>query len=369
MATIGDTGAPSTNTVYFDALLSSTLNGYVDGGKLIDNIFKDSAFLAWLRNNEAWKSQLGGERIAMPLMYGKNETIKSYSGYETLDTTPQEGMTTAFYEWKELGGTISISRKEEKQNSGESKLMGLLESKIMQAEMSIRETLNSQLLRGTVSGTTFIPGNAVKDLNPLGYFLRKDNTTDPTTGGNVGNISGSSNSWWRHRTAVLDSGSADTGNDFALAVTTYAGLKVALHRMYNTCGLGSGGNPDICVSDQITFETYENALDQQVRYTNQAFGDMGFDNVKLKGATMVYDEMVPDVDNGTVALTAGTAFFINTKFYRAFYEADTQFAVTPFIEPENQTAKTAKILFMGNAGISNMRKHGVCYGISRTITS
>lgn len=368
MATIGDTSAPSTNTTYYDALLSTTLNNYVSGGTLFDNIFKDSAFLAYIKNNAAIKTQDGGERIAMPLMYGKNTTVKSYEGEEVLDTTLQDGMTTAFYEWKEIGGTIGITRKEERQNSGESRIIGLLESKIQQAEMSMREELNRQLLLGDVSSATFVPGNSAKDMYPLAYFLRKDNTTDPTAGGNVGNIA-ASNSWWRHNTAVLNSGSTDTGNAFALSVSTYAGLKVALHRMYNYCGRGSGGFPDLVVSNQETYETYENALDQQVRYTNQQMADMGFQTIKLKGATMLWDETVPDVDTGTAALTTGTAFFLNTKFYKLIIDAQTDMVVTPFVEPENQTVKTAKILFMGNAAVSNMRKHGVAYAISTSITS
>ena len=76
MATIGDTGAPSTNTVYYDALLSTTLAAFRD--TLVDNIFKDSAYLAALRLTDAVKKQNGGERVAMPLMYGKNSTVKSY---------------------------------------------------------------------------------------------------------------------------------------------------------------------------------------------------------------------------------------------------------------------------------------------------
>lgn len=370
MATVGETSAPSTNTVYYDALLSSTLNAYAAGTELFDNIFKESAFLAFMRQSNAVKKQDGGERIALPLMFGKNETVKSYSGYETLDTTPQEGMTTAFYEWKELAGTISISRKEERQNSGEARIINLLESKIKQAEMSMSEELNTQLLQGTVSGATFVPGNSAKDMYPLGYFLRKANATDPTTGGNVGNISGATESWWRHKTAVADSASTDAGNSFALSVTSYAGLKAAMHRMYNYCGRGGGGFPDLCIADQVTFETYENALDQQVRYTNQSMGDMGFDTIKVKGATAVWDELVPDIDNGdTDTSDDGTAFFINTKFYHLVIDSMTDMVVTPFIEPENQTAKTAKILFMGNAAVSNLRKHGVLYAISQAITS
>jgi len=372
MTTIGNTGAPSTNTTYYDALLSTTLDAYVGGGTMFDQIFKDSAFLAFLRLSDAIKKQNGGERIRVPLMYGDNSTIKSYSGYDTLDTTPQDGMTTAFYEWREIGGTISISRKEERQNSGEAALINLLQSKIKQAEMTMRETLNSQLLLGTVSGTTFVPGNDAKDLNPLGYFLRKDNTANPAAGGNVGNLSASANAWWRHHTAVFDSGSKDTGNDFALTVSTWKGLNVALKRLYNFCSRGTGGAPNACVMDQTTFESYESSLDDKVRYTNTKMADMGFDTIKLRGATCLWDELVPSIDTGDVAGGAtftGTAFMLNTNFYHLIIDSETDIVTTPFVEPENQTAKTAKILFMGNAGVSNLRKMGVAYAISQSIVS
>jgi len=372
MATIGSTSAPSTNTVYYDALLSSTLDAYVSGGSMFDNVFKDSAFLAALRQMGAVQKQNGGERIRAPLMYEGNSTVKSYSGEETLDTTLQDGMTTAFYEWREIGGTIGITRKEERQNSGEAAILNLLEAKIKQAEMQMRETLNTQLVQGTVSGTTFVPGNSAKDLNPLGWFLRKANATDPTAGGTVGNIAGATYSWWRHQTAVADSGTKDTGNAFALSVSTYAGLKVALKRMYNYCSRGSGGAPNLILMDQGTFETYENALDTQVRYTNTALADMGFDNIKLRGGTCVWDELVPGIDTGDVAGAAnftGTAFFLNTNFYKLVIDSQTDIVTTPFVEPENQTVKTAKILFMGNAVCSNLRKLGVLYAISQSIVA
>jgi hypothetical protein len=345
------------------------LDAYVGSGTLFDNIFKDSAFLAAMRSMNAIDYQNGGERIRAPLMYGKNSTVKSYSDYDTLDTTPQDGITTAFYEWAELGGTISISRKEERQNSGEAAIIGLLKSKIMQAEMSMREELNTQLLRGTVSGATFVPGNSAKDLNPLGWFLRKNNQVDPTAGGDVGNLAGDTYSWWRHRTAVADSASTDTGNDFALSVSTYKGLVVALRRMYNYCSRGSGGSPNLAVMDQVTYETYENALDDKVRYSNTTLADMGFDNIKLRGATAIWDEVIPDINNGTAAITDGTVFFLNTNFYKLIIDSETDVITTPFVEPENQTAKTAKILFMGNAVCSNLRKQGVLYATSQSIVA
>lgn len=368
MATIGDTGAPSVNTTYYDALLTTTLDGYIKSGTMFDNIFKDSAFLALCREKGVVIKQNGGERIRAPLMYQNNSTISSKDAYGLIDTTPQDGMTTAFFEWKEIAGSVSISRKEERQNSGEAQIMDLLKKKVMQAEMTMREEINRQLLQGTVSGTTFVPGNSARDMHPLGYFLRKDNTTDPTTGGNIGNIS-AAETWWRHKTCVLDSASTDTGNSFASAATTYAGFQAALKRLYNFCGRGSGGFPDIAVGDQVSFETYENALDTKVRYVDTKMADMGFDTVKLRGATFIWDEVVPDIDNGTTAITKGTVFMLNSKFYHIVIDSQTDIVATPFVEPENQTAKTSKILFMGNSAVSNLRKHGVAYAISQSIAA
>ena len=169
MATVGDSSAPSTNTVYYDALLTTTLAAYRK--TMYDNIFKDSAFLSYLRMSDAIIKQDGGERIAIPLMYGKNSTVKTHGGYSSLDTTPQDGMTTAFYEWAEIAGTISISRKEERQNSGEGRILNLLEAKTKQAEMSMREKLNDDLILGTVSASTFIQDTAEDGSYGLGSIL------------------------------------------------------------------------------------------------------------------------------------------------------------------------------------------------------
>jgi hypothetical protein len=239
--------------------------------------------------------------------------------------------------------------------------------------MTMREKLNDDLILGTVSSSTFVQDTAEDGsygLNPLGYFFRLQKATDPTTK-TVGNISSSSYSWWRHRTADLgdDGGSTMSNEDFALDVTTYAGMKVGLRRLYNYCSRGSGGSPDLAVMDQVSFETYENALDTSVRYMNTKMADMGFETIKLRGATCIWDETCPDVFTGTAAITKGTVFMINTKFYELFIDSQTDIITTPFVSPENQTAKVASILFMGNACVSNMRKHGMGCDILQTIVA
>jgi hypothetical protein len=349
------------------------MDAFVKSGTLFDQIFKENKFLALIRQKGCVIKQNGGERIRLALMYGNNSTISAKSAYGLIDTTPQDGMTTAFYPWRELAGSITISRMEERQNSGEAQLLDLLQNKIMQSKMTMSEELNRQLLQGAVSGTTFVPGTAPMDptafeLNPLGYFLSKDNTANPAAGGNVGNLS-RAETWWRHRTAIADTATPDTGNSFAVNVSTYAGTEAAFKRLYNYCGRGSGGFPDMGVTDQVSYETYENSLGTKIRYTNTKMADMGFETTRLMGADLIWDEVVPDIEAGTTAITKGSLFLLNSKFYHLVIDSQTDIVTTPFIEPENQTARTAKILFMGNAGVSNIRKHGVLYAIGQTIVA
>jgi hypothetical protein len=366
--TIGDSGAPSQVTRNYDALLTSTLTKYRK--TLVDNIFKDSAFLAFIRMSDAYTSQNGGERIGVPLMYGKNSTVKTYAGYETLDTTPQEGMTTAFYPWAHIGGTVSISREEMRKNAdSETRILNLLQSKVKQAEMTMREELNQKLLQGTVSSATFVADTSIggsTGVLPLGYFLRKLKATNPTSS-NVGNIS-AAETWWRHR--VIDLGGNSPANaDVDLTVTTLAALKIGMRRAYNYASRGSGGSPNLAVGDQVSWETYVNALDVNIRFQNTRMADLGFDTIKLRGATFIWDEVVPDLNAGTTAITDGTVFILNTEFYKVVYDSETNFITTPFVEPENQAAMTSKLLWMGNATVSNMRKLALVLSISQSIVA
>lgn len=77
MSTIGTT-APSQNTINYNDLLSTTLFNYKS--TIYDNIFKQSAFLAALKQYGGVDYQNGGERVQRLLMYSTNSTAKSYEG-------------------------------------------------------------------------------------------------------------------------------------------------------------------------------------------------------------------------------------------------------------------------------------------------
>ena len=366
-------GQISSLTDDYGALLTTTLRAMEP--RLNDNIARGNRYLAYLEMRGRWRSQNGGERVKVALMSGLNSTADIYSGFGNLDTTPVEGITSAFFDWSQLAASITISRKEERQNSGQSQILDLLRAKTTQSESSIRELLNNCLVAGRITASA-----------ASGRFLARVGRLDPGASGplplaalidttpsrsvSLGNINGNTWSFWRNQ---ADSSTA----------TTFAGYKQELNNIYNDCSKGSGGFPDLLVGDQVAWEEYFNALANQERYlvTDKRVVDVlggpngGDDLLRFRGATFIWDEVVPDTEtnaevvDGIGTPTVSTVFLINSNTLEYVYDSETNFITTPFIRPVGQDARTAEILWMGAMGINNRRKNGVLYGISRSIVS
>jgi len=381
--------APSSRSISYDALLSLSLE-YIRPG-LYDQIFTSAPFLAALygafgkkrASGKGIRLVNGGERVKVPLMYEGNSTVGAYSGYDTLDVTPQDGITTAFYTWRQMAVSIAISRKEERQNAGEGKIKDLLGAKVKQAEMTFRDRLNRDLIGYTHSSGLFVAPAGIANqtanagLHSIAELLPTNRTT--TT---VGNINSATYAWWRHNTVDASAAEASKSDSASrgFAATTWTPLKAAMRWLYNSCGRGAGGFPDLGLMDQLTFESIEAAMDDKVRYTGdggQTKGpvSIGFDSIKFKNQNLVWDEMVPDMDTPADYLsdsgtwTTGSYWMINTDFMELVIDSGTNLITTPFMRPENQDAKVAQILFMGNLTDSNRRKHGLMFGIQAGITS
>lgn len=360
---------PSSLSDDYGLLLTSTLRAYQS--RIRDNIGKGNKFLGWLDSKGMWKKQDGGERMSLPLMYELNSTADIYSGYGQLDTQPQDGHTTAFYEWSQMSVSISISRKEERQNSGKSKILSMLEAKTKQAEGSLKELLNNCIVAGRITASSnlgqftarrgSLDSGAVGPL-PLGALV----DANPTRSAAVGNINPNTYSFWANQ---ADSSTA----------SSFAGLKGELNNLYNDCSKGQGGVPDLMLSDQVAWETYWLALQNQERYviTDSRTVDIlgGTDALKFRKAAWIWDEVVPDVEttanpiDSIGSVTASNVWMLNTDFIEFISDSSTDFITTPFVRPENQDARVAQILWMGALGVSNRRKHGVLYGIARNIAS
>lgn len=349
--------APSALTLNFDAVLSTTLFNYRKS--IEDAISTANAFLFFLMKMRKDGYQIVGDigdRMMMPLMYELGNA-DSYSGYDQLDTTPADGITSAFYSWAQAAVPIAISGLEEKKNRGEAKIKDLLKTKTKQAELGLQEFFNKRMLQGaagsaiTTAYTSALNGSSFID--PLALQV----AYDPTASVAVGNINQNTYSWWQNKLYAFN------------AATTFAGFLKGLRHLFNDCSKGPGGPPDLHLTSQGTSELYEAALAAAHRNPSYQVADIPFDNVAFHGKPLCWDEFVPDIYSGTVTQTTGTWWMLNTKFWGIRVDRDTNFSPTAFQKPIGQDAKIAHILWLGAMGTSNRRKQGAGGRIDTTIAS
>jgi hypothetical protein len=300
----------------FDALLSTTLANYRD--QLTDNVFSDRVLTNHLMTNGRIRMVNGGTKIVEPLIYGSNSTVSSYSGYDPISLTAQDGISAAEYEWKQYAASIAISGIEEAKNNGEQEIINLLEAKIMQAEESMREGFNAMFF---ADGT----GNSGKNWNGLGNLIESGNT--------VGGIN-----------------SATAGNEYwrSYEENTAAVLSLPqMHTAYNAVSVGND-RPDLVLTTTALYEKFEALLQPQLRYTDTKTADAGFQNLLFKAAPVVFDKAAP----------ANTMFFINSKYLTLVGHSGKWFSQTQFVRPENLDARYALIMCYGNLTCRNRKKQG-----------
>ena len=306
----------------FNSLLSTTLQNYQP--TLVDNIFKDLVLLNHLNERGRVRVEEGGTQIIEPLLYAVNDTVGTYSGYDAIDLTPQEGISAAEYDWKQMAASIAISGIEEAKNRGTEAIIKLLNAKIMQAEMSLKTTLNEQLF-----GTPGV-APAANDFNSLGNIVGTENNT-------VGGIDASANTWWN---PTYD------GTAATLALVDMASI-------YNQASKGSDV-PDLIITNHNLFEKYESLLTNNVRYQDVAKANSGFTNLMFKQTPVVFDLTL-----GTDT-SAAPMYFLNTKYLKLTGMNGYWFKTTDFMNGTvaGVDARYALVLAYGQLTCSNRSRQG-----------
>lgn len=314
----------------FDALLTTTLQSRQQ--VLVDNIHNSTPFLAFIDMRGRKTYQDGGESILIPLLYAKHDGYQDFQGYQTLDVDPVEGITAAQYVWKEAAIPVTISRRERRQNSGRHAIIKLLDAKTQQAELAAADGLNERLL-----GT-----NSANSLKPVGLqdFLQALAVGSQT--GTVGGIDKASYSWWNNQYENASSAFSTNGRN-------------KMRTVYNKASQGSD-HPDIIVTTRAAYENYERIVEPIERIQRapstadgERIGSLGFDYLMYKGAFMFWD------DN----CLANRMYMINTRYVHLVIDTQSDWAMQPFITPNNQAATTALILWMGAFTFSNLARQGV----------
>ena len=110
--------------------------------KLADNVTENNALLQKLKMTGNIRRVEGGETIVQELDYDENQSFKNYSGYEVLDIRPSEVLTAAEFQWKQSAVAITISGREQMQNSGRERMIDLLRARIKNAERTFMNKLS-----------------------------------------------------------------------------------------------------------------------------------------------------------------------------------------------------------------------------------
>jgi len=287
--------------------------------KLIDNIFNSSAYLQRLKKKE--KPQDGGDKIIAPLNYAQATSVGWYQGADTLDTTDNEVMTAASYDWAQLYANISITRRDELRNMGDAGKLNFVASKMKIAEKSMRD----QLAIGV-----FSDGTAKQ---PQGQALIMSATST------LGGISGTTYSWWQ---ANVDS-------------TTTTLTIAAMQSLWGDVGNGDSGEyPSILLGDQDMFDRYYNLLQPQQRFQDSETAKGGFVSLMFNGKPVLTDSHAE----------SGSLYMINEEYVYLAPHKEENFRFEKFQKPVNQNIKLAKIYWMGAQVTDNRRRQGIATAIT-----
>jgi hypothetical protein len=241
-----------------------------------------------------------------------------YLGADVLNTTQGNYITHCEYKWQNAYEPIVIHRDEERQNAGQShKIIDLAASKTMSSEKAIAKRLE-QAMSIPVGGS--------------GNLIDIDTLVDT---GTLGSIAGATYTFWQ--ATETTSGAFATQGLSDMTTATYA-----------VSGAATEENPTVYITNKTIFQKFEQTRLPLERIQNKDLtANAGFTNLTFKGVPVVYGNYIG----------SGKLYGLNMNYVRLAVDSATDFAMTEFRTPVNQTIKVAYILFRGNLITDNRRRN------------
>lgn len=285
------------------------------------------------------------------LEYSENGTYKRYSGYDILNINPSDVFTAAQYPWAQAAVAVSISGLEEIQNSGENRMIDLLESRIGNAERTMTNGISGDCYGdGTADG-----GKQIGGLQLL--------VADVNTAGVVGGIDRGLWPFWRHSVGSFTAA--------GLSAST-ATMQTMMNRQWLSQARGTD-RPDLMIADNTYYRFYWESLQAIQRITAPNEGVAGFQSLKFMDGDVVFDGGFQGVAAGvgtaigggiTWATISGAPtnhmYFLNTDFIFLRPHRDRNMVpLNPDRFAVNQDAMVKLVAWAGNMTMSNAFLQGV----------
>src|SRR3990170_1328834 len=253
--------ADTTPASQLDELIATTFDKVKP--VLVDQITSDMPLLAWL-NLKTRVTEDGGLTIRRPVLFAFNDTVGSYSGYDLIDTTPQDGFGYAEYDWKQYSGSVTISGRDELLNAGTARIVNLLQAKIEQLRVSVEDDMNAMLWADVTT-----EGNAGKDFLSVPAIVGDAVTAGATGKVILGGVDGSTETWWQSK--ITD----------GLDLTTLDGVRT-MSSLRNELQIAKS-RPDGLFTTQAIYEAYEALATPNIRFESTPMAELGFDSISFRG--------------------------------------------------------------------------------------
>lgn len=299
-----------------------------------DNVSKSHALLDRLESKGKAKPADGGRKIIQEIEFGENGSFGWYSGYDTLNISPQEVFSAAEYDWKQCAVSVSISGLEQLMNSGEEQFIDLLEARLGNAE----RTMKNQMGLAVYGDGTAAGGKAIGGLSLL--------VADTASTGTVGNINRANWSFWRNQ-------SFSSLTDFGAAASV-ANILGYMNRTWLTLVRGVE-KPDLVLADNNYYRLYWEALLPQQRFTSEKMAQAGFESLKYQSADVVFDGGIGG------GCPTNHMYFLNTDYIYLRHHPKRRYVALGQKErfSTNQDAMVQLMGWAGNMTLSGSMMQGV----------
>ena len=308
-------------------------------GELADNVTNNNPLLLKLKSKGNVRPFSGGNVILEEIMYNDTSTnnTNSYSGFETLNISPNSPISAAQFSIAQYASAVTISGLEMLQNSGKEQIIDLLEGRIKVAEAQLANRINPDLYG---DGT----GNGGKNLTGLAAAV-----ADSPASGTYGGISRATWSFWRNSafSGVTNGGAAVSAANIQSYMT-----QLAIKLVRGT------DKADLIVADNNYYNLYVNSLQAIQRVTDPEMAGSGFASLKFYGGGTSADVVL----GGGIGNQepANHMYFLNTDYIFFRPHKDRNFVpIGGERQSVNQDAIVKLIGWAGNLTTSGAQFQGV----------
>ena len=308
-------------------------------GELADNVTNNNPLLLKLKSKGNVRPFSGGNVILEEIMYNDSSTnnTNSYSGFETLNISPNSPISAAQYSIAQYASAVTISGLEMLQNSGKEAIIDLLEGRIKVAEAQLANRINLDLYG---NGT----GNGGKNLTGLAAAV-----ADAPSSGTYGGINRATWSFWQNQafSGVTNGGAAVSAANIQSYMT-----QLAIKLVRGT------DKADLIVADNNYYNLYVNSLQAIQRVTDPEMAGSGFASLKFYGGGTSADVVL----GGGIGAQepANHMYFLNTDYIFFRPHKDRNFVpIGGERQSVNQDASVKLIGWAGNLTSSGAQFNGV----------